>query len=698
MNHWMSILLSLSLSGVVLTLVLLALTRLLGRRLGRRWQYYVWGIVVLRLLLPIPGPGVLPAMPLPQVGTFGEQQKTVVEVETAAGVEKVAELEAAEKSMSAGILDKTGRPVPAGISDYTNSSAPAGIQDHSGQSMPTPPSPVPQSATWPLADGVPDGGFIPAGTMAALSALLPEIWLAAAMAMFGKKLWNYRRALNLLRRNGNKTEAFREALSDACRDCRLKRLPQIWISPCVSSPAAVGLYQPMIAVPLDFSPDQAYYVFLHEATHIRRWDALYKWTVEIAVCVHWFNPVVRVLRKEIARACELSCDEAVIRRLDGEHKRIYGNVLLDTLRSHIAPSGAEMALPLSENAKWMKERLGEIMGFKRRSRGSALAAAAVSAVLAGTALLCGFAPPQNDGKAVNAVNVSGKEPEQRQEKKAAENTAVQQPEAGDGERTIIDDSEIKRRADQTSLQEKLIWKNEYIVALAWNVDPVQYGVKREIAGKTVCYGKKTVQYADDRAVTEAVRQAIEQETGKPKGIPPEELVLLLADGPFEGTADELALQFYREHNLLYFTAVIDEAGEDTWTSILGQSYEGGEMEYFAMVNDKKGGKMEVKKRELARRAARDGKTEFFAVLSSELTEEELGAYALEAYEGQNMEIFYMAATGLNSQQADLIAERAYEADRTEYIFAVIPRMSEEQRSALRERAKKNGRDELGYLF
>ena len=144
--------------------------------------------------------------------------------------------------------------------------------------------------------------------------------------------------------------------------------------------------------------------------------------------------------------------------------------------------------------------------------------------------------------------------------------------------------------------------------------------------------------------------------------------------------------------------MIDEAGDETCTSILEQSYENGEMEYFAMVNDKKDSKIEVKKRELARRAARDGKTEFFAILSSELTEEELGACALEAYEGENMEIFYMAATGLNSQQADLIAEQAYEADRTEYIFAVIPRMSEEQRSALRERAKKDGRDELGYLF
>lgn len=675
MNHWMSILLSLSLSGVVLTLVLLALTRLLGRRLGRRWQYYVWGIVVLRLLLPIPGPGILPAMPLPQAGAFGAQPETAVGMEAAAKEEKVAELETAEKSMS------------AGIPDYTNPSVPAGIPDHIGQSMPTTQSPVPQSPVRPLA-----------GIVAALSALLAGIWLAVAAVMFGKKLWNYRRALKLLRRNGNKTEVFREALSDACRDCGMKRLPQIWISPCVSSPAAVGLFRPMIAVPLDFSADQAYYVFLHEATHIRRRDALYKWTVEIAVCIHWFNPVVRLLRKEIARACELSCDEAVIRRLDGERKRIYGNVLLDTLRSHIAPSGAEMALPLSENAKWMKERLGEIMGFKRRSRGSAFAAAAVSAVLAGAALLCGFAPPQNGGKAAAAVNVSDKEPEQRQKKKAAKNAAVQQPEAEDGERTIIDDSDVKRRADQTSLQEKLIWKNEYIVALAWNVDPAQYGVKREIAGKTVCYGKKTVQYADDQAVNEAVRQAIEQENGKPNGILPQELVLLLADGPFEGTADDLALRFYREHNLLYFTAVIDEAGDETWTSILEQSYEGGEMEYFAMVSDKKNGKIEDKKRELARRAARDGKTEFFAILSSELTEEELGAYALEAYEGENMEIFYMAATGLNSQQADLIAEQAYEADRTEYIFAVIPRMSEEQRSALRERAKKDGRDELGYLF
>ena len=93
----------------------------------------------------------------------------------------------------------------------------------------------------------------------------------------------------------------------------------------------------MIAVPLDFSADQAYYVFLHEATHIRRRDALYKWTVEIAVCVHWFNPVVRLLRKEIARACELSCDEAVLAGQDKAGRIAYGHTLLDALEQAARP-------------------------------------------------------------------------------------------------------------------------------------------------------------------------------------------------------------------------------------------------------------------------------------------------------------------------------------------------------------------------
>ena len=44
--------LSMSLSGAVLIAALLLGARLLKGRLGRQWQYYIWLIVVMRLLLP----------------------------------------------------------------------------------------------------------------------------------------------------------------------------------------------------------------------------------------------------------------------------------------------------------------------------------------------------------------------------------------------------------------------------------------------------------------------------------------------------------------------------------------------------------------------------------------------------------------------------------------------------------------------
>ena len=76
------------------------------------------------------------------------------------------------------------------------------------------------------------------------------------------------------------------------------------------------------------------------------------------------------------------------------------------------------------------------------------------------------------------------------------------------------------------------------MALAWNVDPGQYDVVRQVDGKPLCFTGRTEQYADNSAIAEAVRQSIEkQKLSKSKyGFPPEQLALLGAAGPFEGTA------------------------------------------------------------------------------------------------------------------------------------------------------------------
>ena len=53
MNELMKLIVSLSLSGTALILLLLLFRPLYRKRLSKRWQYYIWLVVILRLLLPI---------------------------------------------------------------------------------------------------------------------------------------------------------------------------------------------------------------------------------------------------------------------------------------------------------------------------------------------------------------------------------------------------------------------------------------------------------------------------------------------------------------------------------------------------------------------------------------------------------------------------------------------------------------------
>ncbi len=59
MRELLKTVLSLSLSGSVLILLLLALGPLIQNRLGKGWRYYLWLVVVARLLLPF-GPAESP--------------------------------------------------------------------------------------------------------------------------------------------------------------------------------------------------------------------------------------------------------------------------------------------------------------------------------------------------------------------------------------------------------------------------------------------------------------------------------------------------------------------------------------------------------------------------------------------------------------------------------------------------------------
>src|SRR5450830_1218496 len=69
MSELMRTLISMSLSGAIVTVVLLVMKPLSRQHLSQRWQYYVWLLVVLRLLLPLAPTVTVPSGTLPSVLT-----------------------------------------------------------------------------------------------------------------------------------------------------------------------------------------------------------------------------------------------------------------------------------------------------------------------------------------------------------------------------------------------------------------------------------------------------------------------------------------------------------------------------------------------------------------------------------------------------------------------------------------------------
>lgn len=152
------------------------------------------------------------------------------------------------------------------------------------------------------------------------------------------------------------------------------------------TPLTYGIFRPVILLPANFdweNKTQAGFILEHEYIHIQSFDMVKKLLLTIVLCLHWFNPFVWVMYLLCQRDMELACDEQVVRRM-GEHaKSAYAHTLIsmEEKRSGFLP------LPGSSFSKnGMEERITAIMKLKKRTFGIVLAAAVVLLV-AGMALL-----------------------------------------------------------------------------------------------------------------------------------------------------------------------------------------------------------------------------------------------------------------------------------------------------------------------
>ena len=147
----------------------------------------------------------------------------------------------------------------------------------------------------------------------------------------------------------------------------------VWLADHIGSPFVLGLVRPRIYLPSGLSEEARGYILLHERHHIRRLDHVVKLLAFLALCVHWFNPLAWVFFTLLGRDMEMSCDEAVVRRLGAEARGDYSATLLSLATGRRIIAGAPLAFGEGDTG----ERVRNVLRWRRPRLWLVLAGAVV---------------------------------------------------------------------------------------------------------------------------------------------------------------------------------------------------------------------------------------------------------------------------------------------------------------------------------
>lgn len=152
----------------------------------------------------------------------------------------------------------------------------------------------------------------------------------------------------------------------------------IYLADGISSPFVLGLLHPKIYLPSSLGEQELPYIVLHEQHHIRRLDHLVKVLAFVALSLHWFNPLVWLAFVLAARDMEMSCDEAVIRKMgDGIRADYTASLLSLATGKHIITG-----IPLAFGQGDTKGRIRNLANRKKPAFWVVLAGAVICALAA----------------------------------------------------------------------------------------------------------------------------------------------------------------------------------------------------------------------------------------------------------------------------------------------------------------------------
>ena len=325
-------------SSSALLAVLIVLRQILKGKISLRLQYALWGLVLLRLLVPVSfgstAVSVQNALPsearaIPETVTFHREIKNSTNpLVYSHTINTPIEYARYEKQRQTGVSDASVTVVELQVNHWRE--------------------------------------------------ILMVLWLigmaAVALCLFGSNL------------------RFTLRLRKTRKLLREETLP-VYLTEEADTPCLFGLFRPAIYVTPEAAEEEGRlrHVIEHELTHYRHGDHLWSLFRGVCLILHWYNPLVWWGAILSRRDCELACDEATIRRLGEGERTAYGRTLI-YMTCQKRPALLVTATTMTGSKGSIKERIALIVKKPRTAVITLVAVLLAAAVAVGCTFTGGKEP------------------------------------------------------------------------------------------------------------------------------------------------------------------------------------------------------------------------------------------------------------------------------------------------------------------
>ncbi|WMJ88631.1 M56 family metallopeptidase [Anaerocolumna sp. MB42-C2] len=204
-----------------------------------------------------------------------------------------------------------------------------------------------------------------------ITGIFATIWLSGFVLFILYYIGGYIVFRNSIKRFIRPVEENRviELFNKVKKELKVTRNIRVYYCKKGISPMMTGFFNPVLILPeLELDKDYLGLILKHELIHYMRKDIWYKALLLLANGIHWFNPLVYLMKNLSEKDLEMVCDTEIIKEKDITFKRKYSETIILAIHNGRVHNTA-FSTYIHGGKKTMKKRFANIFDNGKKKQG-----------------------------------------------------------------------------------------------------------------------------------------------------------------------------------------------------------------------------------------------------------------------------------------------------------------------------------------